>query len=85
MKQLLDEFRNLPDYRQCKQIKFNVGEVLFISMLATLSGANGFDDMATWMKSKKRELEKFLNKSFKVPAFTTIRNIFLNIYTKALE
>jgi len=52
MQQLLDEFRNLPDYRQCKQIKFNVGEVLFISMLATLSGANGFEDMAIWMKSK---------------------------------
>ncbi len=85
MKQLLDEFRNLPDYRKCKQIKFNVGEVLFISMLATLSGANGFDDMATWMKSKKRELERFLKRPFKVPAYTTIRNIFLNIDTEALD
>ena len=85
MKQLLNEFRNLPDYRKCKQIKFNVGEILFLSMLATLSGANGFDDMATWMKSKKRELERFLNKPFKVPAYTTIRNVFLNIDTKALD
>ena len=44
MKQLLNEFRDIPDYRQCKQIKFNVGEILFISMLATLSGANEFEN-----------------------------------------
>jgi len=34
---------------------------------------------------KKRELERFLNKPFKVPAYTTIRNIFLNIDTDELD
>ena len=79
MKQLLNEFQNLSDYRACKQIKFNVGEILFPSMLSILSGSNGFKDMAQWMKSRKTQIQKFLNKRFKVPAYTTIRNVFLNI------
>lgn len=79
MKELLEEFRRLPDYRGCKQIKFNVGEILFLSMLSILSGANGFEDMSEWMRARKKELVKFLGKPFKVPAYTTIRNVFLKI------
>jgi len=33
MTQLLDKFRELPDYRKCKQLKFNVGEIMFMSLL----------------------------------------------------
>jgi len=29
MKTLLERFRELPDYRKCKQLKFNVGEVMY--------------------------------------------------------
>jgi hypothetical protein len=85
MTQLLDKFRELPDYRKCKQLKFNVGEIMFISLLATLSGANGYVDMELWIKSKKRELQKFLGHAFIAPADNTIRNTFLNIDTKALD
>ena len=85
MTQLLDKFRELPDYRKCKQLKFNVGEIMFMSLLATLSGANGYMDMELWIKSKKRELQKFLGHAFVAPADNTIRNIFLNIDTKALD
>jgi len=85
MKQLLDKFRELPDYRKYKSLKFNVGEVMFMSLLATLSGANGYMDMETWIKSKKRELQKFLGHPFIAPADNTIRNIFLNIDSKKLD
>jgi hypothetical protein len=37
MTQLLDKFRELPDYRKCKQLKFNVGKVFFMSLLTTLN------------------------------------------------
>jgi len=85
MTQLLNQFRTLPDYRKTKNIKFNVGEILFISLLATLSGANGYVDMEFWIKSKKLQLQKFLGHPFIAPADNTIRNIFLNIDTKALD
>ncbi len=85
MTQLLDKFRTLPDYRKTNNIKFNVGEILFISLLATLSGANGYIDMELWIKSKKYELQKFLGHPFIAPADNTIRNIFLNIDIKALD
>lgn len=85
MTQLLDKFKELPDYRKCKQMKFNVGEILFISLLAILSGANGYEDMELWIKSKKRELRKFLKHSFIPPADNTIRNVFLNIDADAVD
>ena len=85
MIQLLDKFRELPDYRKCKQLKFNVGEIMFMSLLATLSGANGYMDMEIWIKSKKRELRKFLGHAFIAPADNTIRNVFLNIDKDALD
>ena len=34
MVQLLEEFKGLPDYWKCKQLKFNVGEVMFMSLLS---------------------------------------------------
>lgn len=85
MTQLLDKFRALPDYRTCKQLKFNIGEVMFMSLLAMLSGANGYVDMELWIKTKKRELQKFLGHTFIAPADNTIRNIFLNIDTDAID
>lgn len=85
MRQLLDKFRELPDYRKYNSLKFNVGEVMFMALLATLNGANGYDDIALWIKSKKRELQKFLNHPIIAPADNTIRNVFLNIDTKKLD
>ena len=85
MIQLLEKFRELPDYRKCKQVKFNVGEILFMSLLAILSGANGYVDIETWIKAKKRELQKFLGHTFIAPADNTIRNVFLNIDTQELD
>jgi len=85
MVQLLEKFRSLPDYRECKQLKFNVGEIMFMSLLALLSGANGYSDIEQWIKSKKRELQKFLGHPFIAPADNTIRNVFLNIDTEALD
>ena len=55
MKILLEEFRALPDYRKNKVKYTNPGEILFLSLLATMSGANSFKDMVLWMKERKRE------------------------------
>ena len=82
---LLERFQQLPDYRKCKQLKFNIGETLFMSLLALLAGANGYMDMEIWIKSKKKELTKFLGHSFIAPADNTIRNVFLNVDLDALN
>ena len=81
MKNLLE----LPDYRKCKQIKFNVGEVMYLSLLAMLAGANGYKDMALWIKLRRRELSKLLGHRLIPPAYTTIRNVYLNIDVEALN
>ncbi|WP_151899460.1 ISAs1 family transposase [Sulfurimonas hydrogeniphila] len=85
MQVLLEEFRQLPDYRKNKVRYTHPGEILFLSLLALLSGAGSYEDIATWMKERKRELSKFLGRAFKAPAYTTIRNTFLGIDTQAVE
>jgi len=85
MKTLLERFRELPDYRKCKQIKFNVGEVMYMSFLAILAGANGYMDMELWIKSKKNELTKLLGHRFIAPADNTIRNVYLNMDLDSLN
>ncbi len=85
MQLLLKEFRSLPDYRKNKVRYTNPGEILFLSLLAILSGAQGYEDIALWMRERKKELSKFLQRPFIAPAYTTIRNIFLGIDTKAVD
>jgi len=85
MKILLEEFRALPDYRKNKVRYTNPGEILFLSLLAAMSGANSFEDMALWMKERKREIARFLGKSFISPAYTTVRNTFLGMDSDAIE
>jgi len=85
MHSLIQAFQNLPDYREVKITKNNPGEILLLSLMAILSGAEGFADMAEWMKVRKKQIEKFLNKHFSVPAYTTIRNVFLRIDIDAVN
>ena len=85
MQALLEEFRKLPDYRKNKVGYTQPGEILFLSLLAILSGAQGYEDIALWMKERKRELAKFLGRAFIAPAYTTIRNTFLRIDAQAVE
>lgn len=85
MKILLEEFRALPDYRKNKVKYTNPGEILFLSLLAAMSGANSFEDMALWMKERKREIAKFLGKAFIAPAYATIRNTFLGMDPNPIE
>lgn len=85
MKRLLEEFRKLPDYRKNKVSYTNPSELLFLSLLAVMSGANSFEDMAIWMKERKREISKLLERPFKSPAYTTIRNAYNGMDTKAIE
>ncbi len=60
MKTLLERFRELPDYRKYKIAKYNMGEVMYLSLLAMLSGANSYKDMALWISVKKRERTRTL-------------------------
>jgi len=58
MKILLKRYQELPDYRKYKIAKYNVGEVLYMLLLAMLAGANGYEDMTLWINSKRSELSK---------------------------
>jgi len=85
MKRLLEEFRKLPDYRKNKVAYTNPSEILFLSLLAVMSGANSFEDMAIWMRERKRDIAKLLERPFKSPAYTTIRNAYNGMDSKAIE
>ena len=59
MKRLLEEFRKLKDYRKNQVAYTNPSEILFLSLLAVISGANSFEDMSLWMKERKRVPQEY--------------------------
>ena len=85
MIQLLEKFRALSDYRKCKQLKFNMGEIMFMSLLAILAGANGYQDMELWIKAKKRELKQLLGYSFIAPADNTALALVSRYRTQPID
>jgi len=57
--------RLLKDYRKNQVAYTNSSEILFLSLLAVISGANSSEDMALWMKERKRELAKRMGRGVK--------------------
>ena len=56
MRTLLERFRELPDYRKCKQLKFNVGDVYVT--FSDIIGSEWLHGYGVMDKIKKRGTNK---------------------------
>jgi len=56
----LDYFNDLPDPRQAGKVIYQLNEVLLLSLLAVLAGAESFTDMARFGEKKLSLLRRFL-------------------------
>src|ERR1700684_1412207 len=55
----LDYFKDLPDHRQAGKVVYPLDEVLLLSLLAVLAGAEAFTDIARFGKKKLSFLRRF--------------------------
>jgi predicted transposase YbfD/YdcC len=77
-------FRRLPDPR-AENSQHNLLEILFIAFAATLCGAEGPSDMATFGRSKEGLLRLVLRLEYGIPSHDTFSRVFRMLDPKAFE
>ena len=83
---LLDYFADLPDPRRDnKNREHKLIDILAISILATICGAEFFTDMETFGKSKEEFLKTFLELPAGIPTHDTFARVFARLDTKEFE
>jgi predicted transposase YbfD/YdcC len=72
----LDHFKDLPDPRQHGKVSYPLDEVLLLSLLAVLAGADGFVDIAKFGRSKLAFLRRFRAFANGTPSHDQLGDIF---------
>jgi len=83
---LLDFLFEVEDFRRQQGQQYDVGHVLYFSILAILSGAHSYRKIYQFIKRYfKKFKKKYGLKWKKCPSYNTIRNIILGIDSSSLE
>lgn len=75
----LEYFRDLRDPRQQAKVLYPLKEVLLLSLLAVLAGAEGFVDIARFGKKKLELLRRFLPFEHGTPSHDQLGDIFATL------
>lgn len=74
-------FEEVPDFRLDRKKLHQLSDILMLSLCAMLSGAEDFEDMATYGKQKEAFLGQFLALPPGIPAHDTINRVFHRLDT----
>lgn len=81
----LDYFKALPDPRQQAKVIYRFDELLLVSLLAVLAGAEGFTDIARFGEKKLGLLRRFLPFANGVPAHDRLGEVFAALDAEAFR
>ena len=81
----LDYFKELPDHRQPGKVIYPLNEVLLLSLLAVLAGAETFCDIARFGEKKLALLRRFLPFTDGAPPHDRLGDIFATLDAKAFQ
>jgi predicted transposase YbfD/YdcC len=81
----LDYFKELPDPRQPGKVIYRLNEVLLLSLLAVLAGAETFCDIARFGEKKLALLRRFLPFTDGAPPHDRLGDIFATLDAKAFQ
>lgn len=74
-KTLIQCFENLKDPRNPDDVEHKLMDIIVISILAILCGANGFNQYENFGKSKEEWLRKFLELPYGIPSHDTFNRV----------
>lgn len=72
----LDEFESIEDPRLKRNQLYPISEILLVTFLAVICGAEGWQDVESYGKAKINYLRNYLNYSNGVPSDDTVRRFF---------
>jgi predicted transposase YbfD/YdcC len=75
----LDQFEVIEDPRTEKNLLYTISEILLVTFLAVICGAEGWKDVENYGKSKINYLRKYLEYQNGTPSDDTIRRFFRRI------
>jgi hypothetical protein len=79
-KSLIEYLQDVPDFRQENKIfRHSLLDILLLSICATISGAEDFEDIALFGSEKRSFLEKFIPFAHGIPSHDTIRRVFMHL------
>jgi len=81
----LDRFKDLPDHRQAGKVNYPLDEILLLSLLAVLAGAEGFTDIARFGEKKLALLRRFRPFAQGTPSHDHLGDIFATLDAKAFR
>jgi hypothetical protein len=81
----LHYFRDMPDHRQSGKVVYPLDEVLLLSLLAVLAGADGFIDIARFGAKKIDLLRRFRPFVDGAPPHDTLGDIFATLDAGAFQ
>ena len=82
---ILDHFKGLTDFRVKRTKRYELEEVLFITIAAVICGARGWNDIENYGKSKHDWLKGFLSLPEGIPSHDTFNRIFSMLDPDELE
>lgn len=81
----LDHFKGLPDHRQAGKVSYPLDEVLLLSLLAVLAGAEGFTHIARFGEKKLDLLRRFRPFANGTPSHDHLGDIFATLDAQAFR
>jgi hypothetical protein len=81
----LHHFKNMPDHRQPGKVVYPLDEVLLLSLLSVLAGADGFTDIARFGAKKIDLLRRFRPFVDGAPPHDTLGDIFATLDAGAFQ
>lgn len=81
----LDHFKDLPDHRQAGKVTYPLDEIMLLSLLAVLAGAEGFTDIARFGEKKLDLLRRFRPFADGTPSHDHLGDIFATLDAQAFR
>ena len=85
LKQLKENLKCLTDSRQQSKISYKIGDIVICVILSNLTNISDWEDIPTFVESKKEFLKKFLKLTGGIPHYITYERVFCIIDPKELE
>jgi hypothetical protein len=70
-------FKDVEDPRKWKNVQHKLIDIIVISILAVICGAEGWEEIELFGKSKKSFLKEFLELPKGIPSHDTFRRVFI--------
>ena len=85
MNALVEHFATIEDPRQPGKVELKLTDILMIAVCAVIAGAEIYEDIALYGRSKQAWLSRFLDLPNGIPSHDTFRRLFMLIDPDAFE